>query len=234
MCMTGGRLIEPGRTIGFAFQTSEIDNARGVRTLPTRRHIFFEGDKRDGVMIVEGGWVKLYRTLIDGQRQVVGFAMTGAVLGLENDDVFECSAETLTPCRIRKVSSTHLAELCRDEPEFAMRLLRQVGRQLGAAHAHLASVGAQTADQKIAAFLLSLVEGDPQSPVEIDLPMRRGDIAEFLGLRLETVSRKFSEFQRRGWIKLASLYRCRLERLDILAELAEGGEPEENLARRPA
>jgi hypothetical protein len=53
--------------------------------------------------------------------------------------------------------------------------------------------------------------------------MRRGDMAEFLGLRLETVSRKMSEFQRRGWIEMTSLYHCRIARRHTLQELAQGG-----------
>jgi hypothetical protein len=59
---------------------------------------------------------------------------------------------------------------------------------------------------------------------DFDLPMRRGDMAEFLGLRLETVSRKMTEFQRRGWIEMTSLYHCRIARRHMLQELAEGGE----------
>ena len=57
--------------------------------------------------------------------------------------------------------------------------------------------------------------------------MRRGDMAEFLGLRLETVSRKMTEFQRRGWISMTSLYHCRIIRRDVLQELAQGGETDD-------
>jgi hypothetical protein len=60
--------------------------------------------------------------------------------------------------------------------------------------------------------------------------MRRGDMAEFLGLRLETVSRKMTEFQRRGWIEMTSLYHCRIVRSSLLKELAQGGATEEGLS----
>ena len=81
MCIAGGRIH------GLRSTGSNISGAQAP-TLATHQvdvheHLFFEGDARDRIYIVESGWVKLYRTLIDGQRQVVGFANAGSVLGLE-------------------------------------------------------------------------------------------------------------------------------------------------------
>lgn len=194
------------------------------RAFAARAPLFCEGDEKTSLYEIEQGCVKLYRTLIDGQRQVVGFATAGDVLGLEPGVRHLNSAEAVNAVRVRAIAANQIGELCRREPGFAEALLHQAGRQLAAAQMQLAQIGAQTADQRIAGFLLSLADPDAEGPVEIDLPMRRGDIAEFLGLRLETVSRKFSEFQRRGWIRLTSLYHCVLRRPDILTELAEGGE----------
>ena len=105
-----------------------------------------------------------------------------------------------------------VTEICLRDGKLADQLLRQVGRQLGAAQAQLAAIGAQSAEQKLANFLLTIADlCDVQADGSFDLPMRRGDMAEFLGLRLETVSRKMSEFQRRGWIKfcLRACPKCR-------------------------
>jgi CRP-like cAMP-binding protein len=117
--------------------------------------------------------------------------------------------------------------MCLRDGRLADQLLRQVGRQLGAAQAHLAVIGAQSAEQKLANFLITtsdLCDASPEG--QFELPMRRGDMAEFLGLRLETVSRKMSEFQRRGWITMTSLYGCRILRRSALEALAEGGTAE--------
>jgi CRP/FNR family transcriptional regulator, anaerobic regulatory protein len=222
MCIAGGR-IDPRTPIFFG--KAEDSRSAVVKQIKAHEHLFYEGDDRACIYVVESGWVKLYRTLIDGQRQVVGFANAGSILGLECEDVHVNGCETITPATIRTIAGKSLRDICQREPQLAEQLLRQVGRQLGAAQAQLAAVGAQSAEQKLASFLLSVADlCDATHGGEFDLPMRRGDMAEFLGLRLETVSRKMSEFQRRGWIQMTSLYHCRIARRHMLQDLAEGGE----------
>jgi CRP/FNR family transcriptional regulator len=199
-----------------------------IRQFAAHTHLFFEGDDKQHLFVITSGWVKLYRTLIDGQRQVVGFANAGSILGLESDLGQANGCEAITAVTAYTIPVGGISDLCRRDGAFAEQLLRQVGRQLGAAQGQLASVGAQSADQKLATFLMSIADlCGAKDGGEFDLPMRRGDMAEFLGLRLETVSRKMSEFQRRGWIRMSSLYRCRIVRPDLLQELALGGEMED-------
>lgn len=222
MCIAGGR-IDALKTETMRW----IDDrtAAPLRRIGLHDHLFYEGDDRDCVYLVESGWVKLYRTLIDGQRQVVGFANAGSILGLESDDVHVNGCEAITPVAVRAIPAKSLADICMADTKLAQQLLRQVGRQLGAAQAQLATIGAQSARQKLATFLLSVADlcGADRGG-EFDLPMRRGDMAEFLGLRLETVSRKMTEFQRQGWIEMTSLYHCRIVRPGLLRELAQGGD----------
>lgn len=132
--------------------------------------------------------------------------------------------------QVRAIPIGRVVEICLRDGALADQLLRQVGRQLGAAQAQLAAIGAQSAEQKLATFLLTISDlCETQPDGSFDLPMRRGDMAEFLGLRLETVSRKMTEFQRRGWIAMTSLYHCRLKRRDLLEDLAAGGDAEMGL-----
>lgn len=227
MCIAGGRIedLNAGKD-----RISGLDSRtrNQTRQVGAHEHLFFEGDKKDCLYVVESGWVKLYRTLIDGQRQVVAFANSGSILGLESDAEHSNGCETITPVTVRVIPVSRISELCQTDGKLAEQLLRQVGRQLGAAHAQLAAVGTQSAEQKLATFLLSIADlCDVSHEGEFDLPMRRGDMAEFLGLRLETVSRKMTEFQRRGWIRMTSLYHCRINRRHVLEELALGGEADE-------
>lgn len=226
MCIAGGRISDIG---GPVFNAERTPPAReGLRTVAAHSHLFFEGDRRDFLFIVETGWVKLYRTLLDGQRQIVGFANPGSILGLESERDHANGCEAITPVTVRAVAVSRIGDLCRNDPAFAEQMLRQVGRQLGAAQSQIATVGAQCAEQKLATFLLSIADlCECSSLGEFELPMRRGDMAEFLGIRLETVSRKMTEFQRRGWIRMISLYQCRIERRDVLEALAEGADTDE-------
>ncbi len=224
MCIAGGAI--PGLIVNQSHADAGVVRP-ALKSIPAHDHIFFEGDNRDSIYVVESGWVKLYRTLVDGQRQIVGFANTGSVLGLESDVEYSNGCEAITAVQVRAIPIGRVAEICMRDGKLAGQLLRQVGRQLGAAQAQLAAIGAQSAEQKLANFLLTISDlCDIQPDDSFDLPMRRGDMAEFLGLRLETISRKMSEFQRRGWISMTSLYHCRLQRRDILEELAAGGQLE--------
>jgi len=232
MSINGGNFAEFEQAAAGSWSMS--DSQRSARQLGTHQHLFFEGDKRTHVFIVESGWVKLYRTLIDGQRQVVGFCNGGSILGLEGGDDHINSCESVTAVKVRSIPIGRLAELFVRDPGLASQLLRQMGRQLGAAQAQLTTLGAQSAEQKLASFLLSFASYSASEDDEFDLPMRRTEMGEFLGLRLETVSRKMSEFQRRKWIRMASLYRCRILNRDALENLSEGGEVEDaGLGRLP-
>jgi CRP/FNR family transcriptional regulator len=202
MCINGGNLIDLqqavfGNSAGFDFP-------RACQKLDAHQHLFFEGDPRPNIFVVEAGWVKLYRTLIDGQRQVVGFCNGGSILGLEGSDTHINGCEAITPLRVRSIPVSRLSEVCARDPKLASQLLQQMGRQLGTAQAQLTTVGAQSAEQKLATFLLAFADYSGEN--EFDLPVRRRDMGEFLGLRLETVSRKLTDFQHKHWIRMVSIY----------------------------
>lgn len=223
MCIAGGAIKNLKLNNGKSMDRGPAHSGPGQ--IAAHDHLFFEGDLRDCIYVIEAGWLKLYRTLVDGQRQVVGFANAGSVLGLESDLEHLNSCEAITPVSVRAIPVTRLADVCTRDPALTEQLLRQVGRQLGAAQAQLAAVGAQSADQKLANFLLTIADlCNVSRDGDFDLPMRRGDMAEFLGLRLETVSRKMSEFQRRGWIRMTSIYHCRILRRNVLEDLAQGSD----------
>jgi CRP/FNR family transcriptional regulator len=222
MCINSGNTIDFARSAPGSWSTKEN---QGATRHVAKHHLFFEGDTRSHLFVVETGWVKLYRTLIDGQRQVVGFCNGGSILGLEGAETHVNGCETITPVKVRSIPIARLSEICTRDPGLAGQLLRQMGRQLETAQAQLTTVGAQSAQQKLATFLLAFA--DQNDADEFDLPVRRVDMGDFLGLRLETVSRKMTEFQQRKWIRMVSMYRCRILKRDLLECLAEGGGAED-------
>jgi CRP/FNR family transcriptional regulator, anaerobic regulatory protein len=223
MCINGGNTIDFTQSASGSWSLQE--GQRATRQIAARQHLFFEGDNRTHLFVVEAGWVKLYRTLIDGQRQVVGFCNGGSILGLEGSEDHINGCEAITPVVVRAIPIARLPDICARDPDLAGQLLRQMGRQLGVAQAQLTTVGAQSAEQKLATFLLAFADNAHEQ--EFDLPMRRSDMGEFLGLRLETISRKMSEFQQKKWIRMVSIYRCRVLDRETLQCLAEGGGAED-------
>ncbi|MBB3769488.1 CRP/FNR family transcriptional regulator [Angulomicrobium tetraedrale] len=159
--------------------------------------VLHEGDPARRIMEVVEGAVMLTKLLPDGRRQVVELLGPGDVFGLAACDVYACSAETLTAAII----TTHERGALDRDPTLAARLLRRFEAQLCAMHSHALVLGRMSALERVAFFLLRLT---PESVVgsTLHLSMTRQEIADFLGLTLETVSRAFSELKRRGLVAL--------------------------------
>ena len=117
MCIAGG-------AVSAFMNTRTQDSARQqvLRTIPAHEHIFFEGDERDHLYVVESGWVKLYRTLVDGQRQIVGFANRGCILGLESDVEYSNGCEAITPVQVRAIPIGRVVEICLRDGALADQL----------------------------------------------------------------------------------------------------------------
>ena len=153
------------------------------------------------VFNVTSGALRLYRILPDGRRQVTGFAFPGDFLGLSLLDRFAVSADALgsvTACRFERLAFKDL--IC-GHPGLMMHLHEITGQELSRAKDMMMLLGRRTAEEKIGAFLVGLQERYVRiglSAVTLELPMGRLDIADHLGLTIETVSRTLSRLDRDG------------------------------------
>jgi CRP-like cAMP-binding protein len=197
-----------GAAVGYMGGERLLDKRFGAaapRVLQAREHIFFEGDAKDHVYQVEKGTMCLYKTLPDGRRQIVDFAYPGDFIGLgaPGDHVFSAQAITLT--RLRCLPAGLLHEVARHDPEIGLQLYRALSDQLLAARDLLLTVGQRNATERLAALLFALSrrnERNDADPERIALPMTRADIADFLSLTIETVSRTFTKLRQSGIIDL--------------------------------
>jgi CRP/FNR family transcriptional regulator len=176
------------------------------RVLQAREHVFFEGDAKDHVYLVEKGTVCLYKTLPDGRRQIVDFAYPGDLIGLggPGDHVF--SAQAITLARVRCLPAGLLHEVAQHDPQIGMQLYRALSDQLMAARDLLLTVGQRNATERLGALLLAMSRRNERIGADagrIALPMTRADIADFLSLTIETVSRTFTKLRQAGVIDLA-------------------------------
>jgi CRP/FNR family transcriptional regulator len=167
--------------------------------------LFHEGDPNPYVFNVVDGAVKLYRLLPDGRRQITGFLFQGDFLGLGGRGASSFTAEALTPlnaCRFRRGDFDQLLNAL---PALEHRLVALAGDELMAAQEQIVLLGRKTARERLASFLTRLSErqvqlGGPEG--QVHLPMTRLDIADYLGLTIETVSRVFTQFKTSGLIRL--------------------------------
>jgi CRP-like cAMP-binding protein len=176
-----------------------------LRIVAAKEHLYREGDPATHVYRVEAGHVCIYRGLPDGRRQIVNFAYPGDFIGLGAIREHSASAQAGAKTRLKSFPIAGLQETARHDATLGLRLYAAVSEELAAAHDLLMTVSHRSAGERLAAFLLALSRRAGrcgENEHEIVLPMTRTDIADFLGLTIETVSRTFTKFRVDGLIDL--------------------------------
>lgn len=187
--------------------------------------IFAEGESADALYNVTSGTVKLYKLLPDGRRQITGFLMTGDFLGLAVNESYAYTAETVTSSSVCKFPRRKMDALMDEFPKMQRRLFSMASNELAAAQDQMLLLGRKTAKEKICSFLLMLSQraarrGHKENPVYV--PMSRADIADYLGLTTETVSRTFTQLKTAGTISLQEGNKVMIADLDAIYDMAEG------------
>lgn len=175
--------------------------------------IYGQGEKATALYQVEFGAVRVYRLLSDGRRQISAFHVAGEVFGFEADGHHHFFAEAIGNAAIRVYRLPIGADLSREILPVALQALVR-------AQEHLLVIGRQNAAERVAAFLLDMMErrGGLQ---QVELAMSRTDIGDYLGLTIETVSRVFSKFKDKGHIRLQGARMVEVLRPEALRALCE-------------
>lgn len=191
-----------------------------------REAIFRQGDPARHVFVLGRGTARLTRLLPDGRQASVGLRFGGDVLGFTAEPEHALGTEALTEAAACRVGRGELEGLFRRHPALERHFLDLCARELAATQDHLVAIGRFTAEERVAAFLVSFAEAQERrghrGPV-FDLPATRADMGELLGLTLETVSRAVSGFRRRGWLRVPGPQAVELLDRGALAGLASGG-----------
>ena len=177
---------------------------QGIRMRFQRNEeIFGEGEPSTHVYRVVAGAVRTVRFSSDGRRQILAFHLPGDIFGLESGTLHGLSAEAVTDAEVSVVRRSLIETAAAQDVRAAHALLALMSRELHSAQEHALVLGRKGAGERVAAFLLQL--GDRvASSCEIDLPMSRADIADYLALTIETVSRAFTQMERDHAIDLPS------------------------------
>jgi CRP/FNR family transcriptional regulator len=199
-----------------------------LRRVEAKEFVFAEGDPATHLYQVETGAVALYKVLCDGRRQVLGFAYPGDFIGLGAQEEYVVNAQAMKPTRLRCLPLSALSQIARQDPRLGFRLYEALASELAATRELLLTTGQRSAAERLIALLLALSrrnERKGQDPRLFDLPMTRTDIADFLGLTIETVSRTFTKLRMLGLIELPHASRVHLLDLERLRGM-EGNEAE--------
>lgn len=235
-CCDGSRSPRPtcsacvarGLTICRALPPEELVEMEQLSTvirIEAGATLFDQGDEAGSVYNLTAGTIRLSKTLADGRRQITGFVLPGDFIGLSSRATHPYSAEAIGPCQLCRFNSATLGRMADRLPRLEHELFDRARDELDAAHDQMLLLGRKSPREKVASFLLELAhrcERWGQRPDRVSLDMTRTDIADYLGLTIETVSRTLTRMKRDGMIALPSSNEIVFLRLDAVRTLAEG------------
>jgi CRP/FNR family transcriptional regulator len=167
--------------------------------------VFTQEDVAASCFNVLEGVMRLYKLLPDGRRQIVGFALPGDFLGIAINGRHGISADAVGPVVVCRFAGKAFSRFVEQRPNLLRRINEFVSRDLGEAQEQMVLLGRRSAEEKVATFLVKwrdrLAQTGPATAMT-PLPMSRLDIADYLGLTIETVSRTFTKLDRDGVIEI--------------------------------
>ena len=168
--------------------------------IPAGRTFIEEGMPADCFFNVTAGTARLVKLLANGRRQITGFADPGQFLGLAASVTYGFSAEAISDMTLCRFSRPRLRSLLDEFPVLSRRMLDIAGAELAVAQEQMLLLGRKTARERVASFLANRMSESSAEGVHLHLPMSRADIADYLGLTIETVSRTFTRLRNDGLI----------------------------------
>lgn len=196
---------------------SSLEMIGAVMNFGRNEEIYGEGEAAEYLYLVKTGCVRAYKILSDGRRQVGAFYLPGDVFGIEADAEHTHSTEAVGSCAVVVVKRSALASRATGNSKLSQLLLDLTINELKRAQNHILLL-IQSAQERVAGFLLEMAARERKSG-EINLPMSRQDIADYLGLTIETVSRTLTQLENNRAIALPSSRRVVLRNYGALARL---------------
>lgn len=222
------RPAEAGRPRKISISQIAAERKIGMVMNITRGKTIFN-DGEDAIYsykVVEGA-VRLSKIMLDGRRQIAEFALPGDLFGFEHSESHELSAEAVTPVTVIRYHRSHIENLGEEFAEVRRELMAHLRHGLTSAQAHLVMLGRQTAKERVAAFLVALANHRGVSEGQsLELPMGRQDIADYLGLTIETVCRTLTDLKESQAISIPDRHRVIIGDFEMLEDLAQGDSAE--------
>jgi CRP/FNR family transcriptional regulator len=196
--------------------------------------VFWDGEEVGHVFTIVEGVLRLFKILPDGRRVVTRFAYPGDLLGISLKDHYLCSAEAVTAMKLRRVARAQFRDQMDRSAELRPLLLSLLCDEAAAAQDQITLLARKTAEERVSSFLLGSArrlsnDGDLRSVV--DIPMTRQDMADHLGLTIETVSRTMTKLASGGVIVASGRHAITIRKPRRLAVLAGEGDASDSMDR---
>jgi CRP/FNR family transcriptional regulator, anaerobic regulatory protein len=204
---------------------------QATESLSAGEALFWEGDQAGQIFDVLEGVLRVYKILPDGRRAIMGFVYPGDIPGVSFQYRNLFTAEAVTGVKVRRISRFRFLSLVNESPDLRRQLFALFCDLMSAAQDQMLVLGHKSAQERVVSFLLA-VHRKYAPGSEIELPMSRLDMADYLGLTIETVSRTMTSLVRRGLIQATGRHRIALRKLSALSDIA--GRDEDEVDALPA
>ncbi|KGD96942.1 MULTISPECIES: helix-turn-helix domain-containing protein [Rhizobium/Agrobacterium group] len=197
-----------------------------IEHLAVGQSLFFEGDEAKHVFEVVEGTLRIFRILSDGRRVITGFLYAGDIVGVSLKERYLYSAEAITPTKIRRIARKTFDEAVADSDDLRPEVFSRVCDEMAAVQDQLVLLSSKTAEERLCTFLLKLLQrtiAAGNRDTTLELPMTRQDMADYLGLTIETVSRTITKLIGKGVVNVvnpAARHFIKIEKPGMLAQLA--------------
>jgi len=200
-----------------AVEAGGIEMMGAVMPFARNAEIYGENEPADYLYKVVSGSVRTYKIMVDGRRQIGAFYLPGDIFGLETGAEHTFSAEAITDCKIVVIKRSAVVGLAARDNDVAQEMWALTARELQRTQAHVL-VLIKSAQERVASFLLEMADRVPGASV-VELPMSRQDIADYLGLTIETVSRTLTLLEKAAAIEVPTSRRILLRNRSALNRL---------------
>jgi CRP/FNR family nitrogen fixation transcriptional regulator len=208
---------DPRGAVAATALTEAFDRHGSRRTFLRDEEIYGQDDDADLLYRLVKGVVRTSRLTCDGRRQVGDFYYPGDLFGLEPGDHHRFAAEALTDCEIQVVRRSAVRAFAGDA-ELDRAILEATRIEMERLQDHVVMLGRKSARERVACFLMAMAER--QADAQVELPMSRQDMADYLGLTIETVSRMLTQLQGEAIVEFPSSRRFQVRRWTALEALA--------------
>jgi len=214
-------VLEGGRSETADPVAAALQSIGTVLKFKRNAAVFNEGDPARHVYKVISGAIRTCRVLMDGRRQIADFTLPGDFFGLDWQGEHGFTAEAIADAVVVSYPRSQLERIAETQVAVQKLLMSLLCKGLSATQNHVVMLGRQTAQERLAWFLLSIM-GRSDDDTNLELPMSRLDIADYLGLTIETVSRGISQFKRRRLITVSGSHKVALNNVAALEAIASG------------
>ncbi len=201
--------------IPFSLNSNELDQLDEIieRKKPIHKgdELFKAGDELRSLFAIRSGSVKSYTITEQGEEQITGFHLAGDLVGFDaiSSETHPSFAEALETSMVCEVPYETLDQLCGEMPKLRQQIMRLMSNEIGSDQNMLLLLSKKSAEERLASFIYQLSRRFGErgfSPREFRLTMTRGDIGNYLGLTVETISRLLGRFQKAGMIAVQGKY----------------------------